>query len=383
MPRSARYSQHFLLLLGGLLTLVAATFALPLSPWLVAAISLLVLLITSLKLGLEPVRWRAKSTYLTVILAACLIWWVVQFLLAFLFGLVRQTPISQHLLPAALVIVSSEITRTNLITKGAPSRLAFVLSTLLITLIGARLLLSLAPSSTSAPLALAQFLFTRLTPWLASSLFLSFFARRSGWQPTALYRALTELPFLALPVLTNFGDFLLGVVHLSLPVVCFFLIRALAPAPAPPSLLSSPHSQRTLRATFLGLGLTLAALILLLFSGLFKYYPLAIATGSMQPHLQIGDFVLVQRLAPAEIDQLQTGDILIFSQDDRVIVHRIIAIEHDTTGQPSFTTKGDANQSPDIWPVAPDHVIGLTRFRVPLLGYPTLWLHGQLSGGQL
>jgi signal peptidase I len=96
----------------------------------------------------------------------------------------------------------------------------------------------------------------------------------------------------------------------------------------------------------------------------------AVPTGSMRPALQPGDLIPV--LPVWATGPLRDGEIVVYRQPDgdRWIVHRIIG------GDPilGFTTKGDANDTPDEKPVLPAYIAGVVPqsggkpWRLPHLG---------------
>jgi signal peptidase I len=56
------------------------------------------------------------------------------------------------------------------------------------------------------------------------------------------------------------------------------------------------------------------------YSGYFKYYAIAIASGSMNPQIKKGDIVVVnQRISNPEI-----GDVIAYRRDSVIVVHRIV-----------------------------------------------------------
>ncbi|MGA2284151.1 MAG: signal peptidase I [Candidatus Dormibacteria bacterium] len=74
-----------------------------------------------------------------------------------------------------------------------------------------------------------------------------------------------------------------------------------------------------------------------------------VVTGSMQPTIPIGSLVATERL-PAS--QLQVGNILVFPDPNDTkltIVHRIVWLSHDQSGDVLVRTKGDYNALPDSW----------------------------------
>jgi signal peptidase I len=103
--------------------------------------------------------------------------------------------------------------------------------------------------------------------------------------------------------------------------------------------------------------------------------PFIVSSRSMEPTLLYGDVILVVLITdPSEINAApETGDILVFHKPgdtSMLVVHRAINKTYEE-GVWYFTTKGDANISPDPWLVPETHVIGKVVARIPSLGY--LW----------
>jgi len=114
--------------------------------------------------------------------------------------------------------------------------------------------------------------------------------------------------------------------------------------------------------------------------GVFSIYPNVIVSGSMEPEISIGDIVIVRSIEP---EQVEEGDVIQFREieQDIRINHRVIEIEEDERGKPLFTTKGDANQSPDSDPVLAEQVMGRVEHVVPGVGWVTIMLRSPASEG--
>ena len=83
---------------------------------------------------------------------------------------------------------------------------------------------------------------------------------------------------------------------------------------------------------------------------------LHVATGSMEPSLQVGDFIVIEAVDPAE---LKPGDIISYYSDQAdiygmLVTHRIKEIDENG----NFITLGDANPVPDSLPVRPAQIVG-------------------------
>lgn len=99
--------------------------------------------------------------------------------------------------------------------------------------------------------------------------------------------------------------------------------------------------------------------------------PVVITSGSMTPSLRPGDILLAGRPAGARLD---AGTVVVFRSGARLVTHRVVARRPDG----AYTTRGDANRTPDPEPVRPDQIVGVARLRVPLVGVPLLWWrHGE------
>lgn len=91
----------------------------------------------------------------------------------------------------------------------------------------------------------------------------------------------------------------------------------------------------------------------------------AILSGSMEPALPVGGVVFIK---PVEAADIEVGDIIAYGSPEALITHRVIDVI-DQAGEPSFVTKGDASEDPDITPVSASAVVGKVIFDVPYLGY--------------
>ena len=69
----------------------------------------------------------------------------------------------------------------------------------------------------------------------------------------------------------------------------------------------------------------------------FGYGGAVVLSGSMEPRLSVGDFIIVQ-----ETSEINENDIVVFQEHSSLVVHRVIAIDGT-----AVTTQGDANNVAD------------------------------------
>jgi|SRR3989344_4514757 len=123
------------------------------------------------------------------------------------------------------------------------------------------------------------------------------------------------------------------------------------------------------------IGYWLFFIFLVLIAGmlLFSMFPIkgnfqikVVQSGSMEPSIHTGSVVAIKPQASYVI-----GDVVTFGEDTKraaPTTHRITN-SRVLEGKTYFTTKGDANEDPDMGEVAQDKIIGKVLFDVPYLGY--------------
>lgn len=102
---------------------------------------------------------------------------------------------------------------------------------------------------------------------------------------------------------------------------------------------------------------------------------LTVLSGSMRPVFDPGDLIIDNPITREQAGRLVAGDIITFhinnSSASNLITHRIVAVNPQSgpNGQVTYETKGDANNTPDVTPVAPEQIVGTYRGHVPSGGY--------------
>lgn len=113
-------------------------------------------------------------------------------------------------------------------------------------------------------------------------------------------------------------------------------------------------------------------IVIVLFSvGVFSIKPIAIATGSMEPQIMIGDVVFIKKCTSNDVIE---GDIIQYQLDDYTVIHRVVKKEQ-IKGEFIFTTKGDNNKQVDALEVTESQLLGKVVFKIKYIGYPAIWLN--------
>lgn len=93
---------------------------------------------------------------------------------------------------------------------------------------------------------------------------------------------------------------------------------------------------------------------------LFGFSSAIIISGSMEPAINVNDLVIYK-----EKDNYQVGDVVIFENfgGKSLTTHRIVGIAED-----GFITRGDANNTEDLYHVNPVDIFGAVWLVIPYVG---------------
>lgn len=208
-------------------------------------------------------------------------------------------------------------------------------------------------------------------PNLASSILLVYLSRTCGYYGNLFYRIPQAFLTLFLPILPSINWYYTSVLGILLPLITFVLIKNLHNKAE----LKEPRRILRKKSSLKLLPLFIPLLLLICFSsGIFKYKPVAILSNSMHPVFDRGDVVIVQKLNQKELEKLKKYDIIEYILGDTIVNHRIIHIEKHNNGKWLYTTMGDYNNAPDIKKVSKSQITGKILFRIPKIGYPSVWL---------
>jgi len=131
--------------------------------------------------------------------------------------------------------------------------------------------------------------------------------------------------------------------------------------------------------------LTLVAIIAICVAGFLSIRGvmpfLAVFGTSMEPELQAGNLILIEEVAPSDVE---VGDIIVFTipaavreyyNYPEVIAHRVLHVRTSEQGI-TFRTKGD-NTGEDPFSVRPQDLRGSVSRQIPFLGFPLLFFQSQ------
>ncbi|MBT2731134.1 signal peptidase I [Carnobacterium sp. ISL-102] len=106
-------------------------------------------------------------------------------------------------------------------------------------------------------------------------------------------------------------------------------------------------------------------------SGLLGYKGYTVVSGSMEPEIAVGDFIIVRTEPYTDVEK---EDVITFQYNQELVTHRVI----NKTVE-GLVTKGDANNIQDQGFVTEDAYIGTQKILIPYFGYIVTFLQKPIA----
>lgn len=336
-------------------------------------IMLISLIIIKLTLGFEKDRHRYSKDISLEIIISLFIFFLLFYLSGLLIGYAKTNnyltgnALQNIVIPLIIYLIVKEYLRYSLITKSSENLALIILMTITFIFLDNTIPFAISGVTFSK----RTFLLFALTflPSLTENILCSWITYHFGFKPSLIYVLIIKLYPYLLPIIPNPNEYIYSIIFFLLPIVILFKLRKWLTMDR----VNEEVERSRKKQLWPYIPLTIIVITLVYFvSGYFKYYAVAIATGSMVPTINKGDVVIVNQQFTE--DDLETGAVIAYKYGGKVIVHRINdLIKKDKTI--IIYTKGDANNDIDGWKVTPDMIIGIVKKKVPAIGFPTIWLN--------
>lgn len=345
----------------------------------------------------RPRNQNVKNIAIIVLLAAVLFQAAIFVLLGIKQGFLANiyswnlSSIAKVFLPATLLIVAEETLRGQTVEKGKTSRAAIIVTTAVIWVI--EVCIALPAYSLDNPRNIFDIVMVVSFPALLKNIMLTFLALGYDYRIGLGYRLIIELPIIVLPIWPDISNYLTAIFQTVLVVVILIVLiishhgYTLSVATTNSwKKISRAETERqrqckkVAKITLWSIIVVIMIAYVALMSGLFKFYFLAVGSGSMEPTLYRGDMILIEKTG--DYDKIQEGEVLVYQHGEVIVVHRIQ--EKRAHGDEHvFITKGDANAEADSWIISQKDIIGIVRGKITAFGFPTLWFNELFNGEKI
>lgn len=323
---------------------------------------------------------RNKSINKKITIQYILIYLIIYLLITYLLGLITgfyRVPFSfkishifSNVINVVLLILFKEITRYMLVFKCRYKKHWLLVVSIIFTLIDIVMVIDMYEFST--PLLIFTFIGEVLLISIYNNFLQTILVHNVGMFPSFLYSAILNCYVYFVPIVPNLGIYIDSILGM-------FLVVALVLKLNVENFRYQNISKRKVNVSrkYINIPIGLCLLIMIcLVSGIFKYKIIAVVSNSMFPNIEIGDAVIYEKLE--NYNELEVGDILVFKNDDVVLVHRVMEISRKDKELLVYT-KGDNNQQNDDFITYEEDILGVVRLKLKYIGYPAYWMHERLG----
>jgi len=264
-------------------------------------------------------------------------------------------------------LIATELSRAQL-AKAVPKQKSTL--TLLLISLFYTFMVATIPNylELTTPLAIAEFLIRTFIPSLAISLLATYFAFLGGFPTSLTYMAIPAFFTWFSPILPNIQWQTQSMLTATAATIGFILLDNATKPPLIKQIHRTLKKQKSQLPYWTAIVL-IGSVAVWSSTGLLGFTPTIIASGSMQPTMDVGDIAIVVK-APTQT--IKIGDIIQYRTPDMLVMHRVIEVTGQE-GSEVFVTQGDANNVPDD-PVLQSQVMGKVLFTIPKLGWVSIAL---------
>lgn len=325
---------------------------------------------------------KDKKDLLLIILISCLTYYILIYLAGIFVGFVYTTysrspfGMLRNIVSCIFLVVLIEILREIVVKKGKYYKSIVLISPIVFTLLEVVTTINIF-LVTSRHVGLEMFLIVGV-PCFCKNILLTFIAYYSDRDNAIVYHLFMNLPTYFLPIFPAFSNYLTTtLIAIQSTVTIIVALRVLYFKRE-----KIEDSRRyvnidRLQKSFNVILIALLAVLIYLVSNIGRYTIIAIGSGSMNGTINKGDVVLLDK----KVKHYDEGDIIAFEQDGVVVVHRIVSVDKDDNVY-TYRTKGDANNSMDMWEVKESSIVGHYIGRGLYIGWPTIVLSEYLEADE-
>lgn len=309
----------------------------------------------------------------TVIIAT-LLYIIIYFLSGLIFGYANTIydhsimGIIKNMYQYVFPIIFIEYIRSAIVNENKNNMLFLVLYTLVFILIEAnfpRLIESFSDREESF-----QYISAFVLPTIFGNFLYTYLTLKGSYKLVLIYRLIIQITYLLVPIFPAHDWFVQGVFGILSPGVIYLSIKFQLNKKV---LRDKKDIKKAKSKGYIPIVIIMSIFVLFM-AGIFKYAPIAMLSNSMTPVYYKGDVLVYRKVTKEELKNIKKYNIIIYSKEGQYIAHRVMNI-YQKNEKYYFITKGDANLQDDLDPVEEEQVIGLYKFHIKYIGYPSVWLN--------
>ena len=320
---------------------------------------------------------KEKTRFIKDLFIETILYIITFFILYYLLGLITglaRTPnyytitgLKDHIIPVIIYCILREILRYNMLRKAEGSKICTIAVVFIITLLD--LTNELFYLSITTNYEALQFIALTLFPTIAKNISYSYISKKIGSKIVIVFDLVFTLYYYLIPLIPNPNEYVSSIIQILTPIVFAIRISKFFEDKKDDLIPSDYHKIKFKKSL---IAVIPVVIMVYLYSGYFRFYAVAIASGSMSPKIEKGDLAIIDH--KYNYDKLKVGQVIAYRRDKIIIVHRIVKkVEMGNTYL--YYTKGDANNNIDDIVIKKDMVIGIVNHRIKYIGLPTVWFN--------
>lgn len=209
-------------------------------------------------------------------------------------------------------------------------------------------------------------------PIISINLFSFYLCKKGGFIPSSIYQTIINLVILMVSIIPNYEWIINTLFDIMFPLFTYLVIQHRIDKKE--KNISKDQAEKFNLPKWI---VTFVVIIVFILFGIgaFPLKPVVILTGSMQPSINPGDMLIIEK---TDIRNLKVGDVIQYKRKDYSVVHRIVNIVYDK--EIKLILKGDNNNAADKDFVREDQIIGIMKYKIPYIGYPTYLIKNLIGG---
>lgn len=318
-------------------------------------------------------RQRSKYDIIQTVIIIVIIYSMIYFSLGLFFGYERSPysreigAIIKNLWAFGIIVVFQEYVRNQLVRLCPKKVRYYILITLLFII--ADITFWNISSNFRSNVDFFKYVSETIIPLIVTNALFTYLSITSGFVSSSIYRSVMVLLTLLLPIYPSINWLIKSMLEIILVIITALYVNYVELRSG--RVLNKKQIKKEKVTAYIPFVIVLI-LIVCFISGTFKIQPIAVLSNSMVPEFSRGDAVIVEKISKKDLKKLKKGTIIYYSKESKLIIHRITSIEITTSGSLKIVTKGDNNSNEDPWTVDGSDVIGIVKFMIPYIGYPSV-----------
>lgn len=324
--------------------------------------------------GFEKDRHRYMKDIIFDIIIFLLVFFILYYLSGIIIGFAKTgnyynlKGILHFIIPISVTIILKEYLRYSIVVKSEGSKLLTIITCILFIMFD----ITNAIHYNGFLTKYDTFIFIALTllPSISTNIVCTYISAKVGYKPNIVYLLIVNLYQYLIPIVPNPNEYIASIINFLLPIALGYKLSGFFSLEKDEEIIREYKKPQIIS---LIVPIVLVIVLVYFTSGYFKYYAIAIASGSMEKQISKGDIVIIEKI-DNNYSELKEKDIIAYNYNGVIVVHRIVKILKED-GKYYFYTKGDANTEVDNYVVKEDTIIGKTKIKIPYIGLPTVWLN--------